>query len=268
MGWRDRWRRLRARWFVRNSRGALVLLALWPIGLLFPAPVAFGMGQVFERIEEGLAEMLDGTPFLGWLPVRDMELQPLLPGQEVMCVALGALVPCLLGYSVIRHRGRRALFALLALLAGVAVTALSAGLSYGPVNAWSWVHPPVQLGLWGALIGAALALSLPGRVIVPLLMVVLAAQVVLLNTAPQNPYFAATLQSWEQGRFIHFHGLAQWVGWLWPYAAFIYLASRIGGSDGGQPAVPPVPAPIPAPPAETSAPTPHVPTEAAPRIGP
>jgi hypothetical protein len=185
-----------------------------------------------------------------------------------MCVALGALVPCLLGYSVIRHRGRRALFALLALLAGVAVTALSAGLSYGPVNAWSWVHPPVQLGLWGALIGAALALSLPGRVIVPLLMVVLAAQVVLLNTAPQNPYFAATLQSWEQGRFIHFHGLAQWVGWLWPYAAFIYLASRIGGSDGGQPAVPPVPAPIPAPPAETSAPTPHVPTEAAPRIGP
>lgn len=264
----DRWRRLRARWFVRNSRGALVLMALWPIGLLFPAPVAFGMGQVFERIEEGLAEMLDGTPFLGWLPVRDMELQPLLPGQEVMCVALGALVPCLLGYSVIRHRGRRALFALLALLAGVAVTALSAGLSYGPVNAWSWVHPPVQLGLWGALIGAALALSLPGRVIVPLLMVVLAAQVVLLNTAPQNPYFAATLQSWEQGRFIHFHGLAQWVGWLWPYAAFIYLASRIGGSDGGQPAVPPVPAPIPAPPAETSAPTPHVPTEAAPRIGP
>ena len=148
------------------------------------------------------------------------------------------------------------------------MTALSAGLSYGPVNAWSWVHPPVQLGLWGALIGAALALSLPGRVIVPLLMVVLAAQVVLLNTAPQNPYFAATLQSWEQGRFIHFHGLAQWVGWLWPYAAFIYLASRIGGSDGGQPAVPPVPAPIPAPPAETSAPTPHVPTEAAPRIGP
>lgn len=268
LGTVERWRRLRARWFVRDSRGALVLLALWPVGLLFPAPVAFGLGQVYERLEEGLASLLADTPFLEWLPLRELDLQPLLPGVELVCVALGALVPCLLGYSVIRHRGRRALFALLALLAGVAVTALSAGLSYGPVNAWSWVHPPVQLGLWGALIGAALALSLPGRVIVPLLMVVLAAQVVLLNTAPQNPYFAATLQSWEQGRFIHFHGLAQWVGWLWPYAAFIYLASRIGGSDGGQPAVPPVPAPIPAPPAETSAPTPHVPTEAAPRIGP
>ena len=26
-----------------------------------------------------------------------------------------------------------------------------------------------------------------------------------------------SLQAWEQGRFIRFHGLAQWVGWLWPY---------------------------------------------------
>lgn len=231
----DRWRRLRARWFVRNSRGALVLLALWPVGLLFPAPVAFGMGHVVERLKDSLADWLQGAPYLQGLTVRTLELQPLLPGEEMLCVALGALVPCLLGYSVVRHRGRRALLALLALGVGIGVTALSAALSWGPANAWAWVHPPVRLGLWAALAGAALALVLPGRVIVPLLMVVLAAQVVLLNTAPPNAYFAATLQSWEQGRFIHFHGLAQWVGWLWPFVAFAYLASRVGGSDGGQP---------------------------------
>ena len=277
----DRWRRLRARWFVRNSRGALVLLALWPVGLLFPAPVAFGMGQVFERLEEGLAELLQGTPYLTWLPVRQLDLQPLLPGEEALCVALGALVPCLLGYTVIRHRGRRALFALLALLAGVAATALSTGLSFGPVNAWSWVYPPVQWGLWAALAAAALLLPVPGPACVPLLMVVLAAQVVLLNTAPQNAYYADTLQAWEQGRFIHFHGLAQWVGWCWPYAAFVYLAGRIGGSDGGQPALSveavnaladaaPQPASLPAIPAPAPEPSPPLPgaaPEAAPRIG-
>ena len=103
----DRWRRFRARWFVRNSRGALVLLALWPVGLLFPAPVAFGLGQVWERLEEGVAELLQDTPFIEWLPLRELELQPLLPGAELVCVALGALVPCLLGYTVVRHRGRR-----------------------------------------------------------------------------------------------------------------------------------------------------------------
>ena len=26
-------------------------------------------------------------------------------------------------------------------------------------------------------------------------------------------------QLWEQGRFLRFHGLSQWLGWLWPYAA-------------------------------------------------
>ena len=260
----ERGRRLRARWFVRNSRGALVLLALWPVGLLFPAPVAFGMGQVFERLEEGLADMLSGTPFLPWLPLRELDLQPLLPGEEALCVALGALVPCLLGYTVIPSRGRRALFAALALLAGIAVSALSAGLSFGPIHAWSWVTPPVQLGLRVALVAAAVLLLLPGRVCAPLLMVVLAAQVVLLNTAPQNPYYAATLQSWEQGRFIHFNGLAQWVGWLWPYVAFVYLIGRIGGPDGGQPPSPrgglsaPPPAPAVAPAADAAAPAPRI----------
>lgn len=231
----DRWRRMRARWFVRNSRGALVLLALWPVGLLFPAPVAFGLGQVYERLEEGLARLLSDTPFLEWLPLRELELQPLLPGVELACVALGALVPCLLGYSIIRHRGRRALFALGALLVGVAVSALSAGLTYGPIHAWAWISRPVELGLPVAVAAAAALLWLPVRVCVVALVVVLVAQLVMLNAAPESAYFTLTLQSWEQGRFIHFHGLAQWIGWLWPYVTLVYLLTRVVSPDGGQP---------------------------------
>ena len=41
---------LRERWFVAAQRAAaLVLLLLWPLGLLFPAPVPLGLGQVWER---------------------------------------------------------------------------------------------------------------------------------------------------------------------------------------------------------------------------
>jgi hypothetical protein len=54
---------------------------------------------------------------------------------------------------------------------------------------------------------------------------------VLLNQAPADPYFAQTLQTWEQGRFIRFHGLAQWLGWLWPYAALVYVLTRVGGRE-------------------------------------
>ena len=47
----------------------------------------------------------------------------------------------------------------------------------------------------------------------------LSVNVALVAQAPSDPYYADSLQQWEQGRFIHFHGLAQWVGWLWPFAA-------------------------------------------------
>jgi hypothetical protein len=56
----------------------------------------------------------------------------------------------------------------------------------------------------------------------------------LLNDAPASAYFAQTLQVWEQGRFIRFYGLGQWLGWLWPYATLVYVllrASRRGGAS-------------------------------------
>src|SRR5207253_3014865 len=101
----------------------------------FPASVPLGLGQVMERLEEGLASWLQDTPFLAWLPVREVELQPLVPAAELVCVALGVLIPCLLGYSIIRSAGRRAAFALAVVLVGAAFTALSAALSWGPVHA-------------------------------------------------------------------------------------------------------------------------------------
>ena len=224
----DRWSRVRARWFVPHSRGGLVLLALWPAALLFPAPVPLGLGQVLERVEQALAEALSDTPYLHWLPARDTALTALAPGTEMLCVALGLLIPCLLGFCIVRPLGRRlALVALLALLA-VAVTALSAALSWGPLHAWAWLDLPAQ---WGLLVGALLALGLafvPWRGSAALALVALGLYISALNQAPESPYFAQTLQDWEQGRFIRFHGLAQWLGWLWPYGALVYLLAQLG----------------------------------------
>lgn len=227
LGWIGRWRRLRARWFVPDARGTLVLLALWPIGLLFPPPIAYGMGQIYERAEEALARLLQGTPFLEWLPLREIEFQPLLPNAEIACVALGALIPVLLGYTAIEPRRRRLLFAALALGAGVAVSALSTLLTYGPQHAWAWVTPPVRWGLPMAALAAVLLQRRSRRLCSALLVAALLGQLALLNMAPQNPYYASTLQVWEQGRFIHFFGLAQWVGWLWPWAALVFVLARL-----------------------------------------
>ena len=71
----------------------------------------------------------------------------------------------------------------------------------------------------------------PNRVFPALLLLGLGVYLSLLNQAPENPYFSQTLQAWEQGRFIRFNGLAQWLGWLWPYAVLGYALSLIWQRD-------------------------------------
>jgi VanZ family protein len=231
LGALDRWSRFRARWFVRESRGAMVLLALWPAALLFPAAVPLGLGQVLERLETALAERLVDTPFLDWLPVRDIELQPLVPGAELLCVMLGAMAPALLAFCVIRAPRRRALLLVLVLVSGLLASALSATLSFGPQHAWAWFSPPVKGGLVLAFVLTAGALWMPPKTSAALLLLALALQLSLLNQAPTSAYFAQTLSTWEQGRFIRFHGLAQWLGWLWPYATLLYALAFIGARE-------------------------------------
>ena len=219
--------RIRERWFAPDANGALALLTLWPVAQLFPAPVPLGLGQVLERLEMTLSEALEGTPFIDWLPLRDIELQPLVPGVELLCVTLGALIPCLLGYGVIRTARQRATLAFIMLGLGVTVSALSAALSYGPQHAWAWLDLPVRVGLGLAAVLALLALPLPRRGAAAFALLAVAIHLSLLNQAPASPYFAQTLQTWEQGRFIRFHGLAQWLGWLWPYAVLAYLLTKL-----------------------------------------
>lgn len=231
MGVINRWSVFRQRWFTPDARGALALLVLWPVALLFPPAVPMGLGQVLERLEFALAEALQNTPFLDWLPLRDIELQPLVPRAELACVALGALIPCLLGYCVVRTAAKRAALASTMLLVGLLMSALSAALSYGPEHAWAWLDTPVQAGVVAAVVLAMVLLPLKGKGAALFALLAISAQLALLNQAPESAYFAQTLQTWEQGRFIRFHGVAQWMGWLWPYAVLVYLLARLFSSN-------------------------------------
>lgn len=217
------WSRFRARWFAQDAHGALVLLALWPWALLFPAAEPFGLGQLVERLERVLSDGLEGTPFLEWLPVRESPLLPLSPASETLCVAFGLLVPCLLAFSVTRPRGKRAVLVLLTALIGIGATALSSALSWGPSHAWAWLSAPVQAGIVLGLLLAGVVSGMRPRTCGVLMLVVLSLHLALLNDAPTSAYFAQTLIDWEQGRFIRFYGIGQWLGWLWPFSALIYM---------------------------------------------
>jgi VanZ family protein len=229
LGVLQRWSRFRANWFVPDARGGLVLLALWPLALLFPTSIPFGLGQVFERLQARMAGVLADTPFLEWLPMRQTELHALWPAAEWLCVVLGLLIPCLLGFCIIGQVGKRAWFLLWMCFFAVWVSALSAALSVGPEHAWAWLSAPVKAALMSALVLAVLLLWVPRRASAALALLAVGVHLSLLNQAAVSPYFEHNLFLWEQGRFIRFHGLAQWLGWLWPFATLAYLLSLLWG---------------------------------------
>ena len=60
----------------------------------------------------------------------------------------------------------------------------------------------------------------------------------LLNQAPTSAVFAQSLQIWEQGRFIRFHGLGQWLGWLWPHVTPLHVVFRVAARRRLEPETP------------------------------
>lgn len=235
-GWVDRWNALRARWFSGDAAFALALLVLWPVGLLFPAPVPLGLGQVGERLREWLLLLLQDVPWadpaLQLLAAPVVAAMPLRAITETAIVALGLLAPCLVAFSVVAPGWRRAVMVLGALTFAVAGMTLSTLLNFGPEHAGSWIGARTVPGLVVGSVLALLCTPLPRRMVAGVGLVVLTALVALVTQAPDNPYFAQSLQAWEQGRFVRFHGLAQWIGWLWPYAAVGWMLSRLSSAPG------------------------------------
>jgi len=233
----EQWQKLRERWFVARSAGGTALLVLWPVGLLIPTAVPFGLGQVTGRVEPLIVELLRDTPGEAWATAWfdgdgaavsvAAQAVSISPAAEMAIVVLGLLAPCLIAFTVAIPGGRRSLIVLGTLAVGCATTTLSTALGFGPQNALSWTTPLVLQAIVVGAVAAALLSFVPARVAAGFGLIALTALVMLVARAPADPYFALSLQGWEQGRFIHFHGAAQWVGWAWPYAGLTYLLVRL-----------------------------------------
>ncbi|WP_298835554.1 VanZ family protein [uncultured Piscinibacter sp.] len=230
LGGLERWQSVRQRWFIAGSAGGLALLLLWPLGLLFPAPVPLGLGQLWPRLQEGVRAALEGSAaqelLEPWLNT-EASLEPLTAGQELATVALGLLAPCMIALTIAQPGWRRLVLVIGAVLIGAGATTLSTAMNFGPEHALAWRTPNAAAGFaLGTLLGVGIGL-LPRRVAAGVGLVALSALVALVAHAPADPYFAQSLQAWEQGRFIRFHGAAHWIGLLWPYVALVYLLVRV-----------------------------------------
>lgn len=230
-GWLGHWTQWRRRWFSPDAGGILVLLACWPLGLLFPAPFPMGLGLSWERLQDGLVGLLLDVDWaqgmLEWVSDLPTPYERPVAAVSGLGMVLGLLAPCLLLGAVTRPGWRRAVLCLLTIATGLAMTTLAAAVNFGPGHALGWLGVEVEPALITGVGLALLTVPLGPRLLAALGIAALAILVMLVAQVPADPYFAVSLQAWEQGRFIRFHGLAQWVGWLWPFMALLALVRRL-----------------------------------------
>lgn len=216
------------RWVAPDTRFALVIILLWPWALLYPQPVAFGLGHVQERLENWLGYQLAGSPWVEWLPWHAIEPQPLLHWQVALVVAIALWLPCLLLYIAIPHWMHRLPITVILLATGILAHALGHALARGPENAWGWLWLPVQQGM---LIGVACGIFssfVPRWLSKLLILLLLLIQLPLLNDAAISAYYDNwQAQTWLPGQFIRFYGITRWLGWLWPWILLLYIVVQI-----------------------------------------
>ena len=225
-GWLYHWAQFRRNWLTADASASLVLMVLWPLALLFPVSVPLGLGQVLERLRGLLLQDFPAWQWLQNLP-PDGFFQTLSPRMEMLCVALGLMVPALLGLSVVRSLSQRFAVVLAVVLTAVLANGLSAALTYGPEHTWFWFNPQVFGGLALGGLFSILAIQLSSRWTVGLMLVTQLLLLMWVNQLNTSAYFAQTVQTWEQGRFIRFHGLTQWLNWLWPWAVLVWGVVRL-----------------------------------------
>jgi VanZ family protein len=227
---------LRKRWFTADASFGLWLLVLWPLALLTPQPVLLGTGDALASLASWASGQMQGSTVFSSVAVWLAGWQPagLSEPQQQAVPLLGMLCTGLLVLSLVTaHASTRLRMGMVLVMTttGCAATALSYAMSYGPLHAWQWLRWPHVIPL---AIGAALclcAVRLPRRWCVALALLCTLVMLSLVNQAKDDLYFMLTLKSWQQGRFIRLHGLAQWVAMLWPWVLGAYLLRRLVASD-------------------------------------
>jgi hypothetical protein len=221
---RSRLRHLRHRWFTLEAGRGLIVFALWPLAQIYPQNYLFGNGQFLPILSDRLSTWLATPVDLDGLLRNGAQLsvdQYWLT--EALITAAGTSGALLTLVCVLRAKAPRATLILAMLIAALAVKALATALLFTPENAFAWLTPGAQGGLWIGLGVASGIIFLPTpiqRYAAALLLVVALAAV---NIAPANPYFIATLETWVQGKFLNFNGAAQALSLLWPFLALWFL---------------------------------------------
>lgn len=187
---------------------ALILAGLWLFAVLFPESILFGHGSLIPWLGP-----VSGYPFT---PAEFSRVESAVTAASLF--AAGSMAMRSLDPSAPRLR-----LALLFVAIACGLRALSQAILFPPEYLWSWLTPGAQRGLGIGTVLLLLTVALPRPMRLVLIAIAVTFATVTVNFAPPNPYYLATVQDLNPGRFLNFNGLTQLVSGLWPYLVALYL---------------------------------------------
>lgn len=220
------WHEWRKDWLLPDAYGALVLVLLWLVALLYPTQIPFGLGQAWQRLSAHIGHVLADTAWADTLP--PLHYLPPTAQAESAAIAAGLLIPVLLLFAVVPRPRHRAVAWLWLMAGALLIPTLIQGLLQGATLALDWLQAPaVRTALLAATALALLCLWLPARACLWLILPALGLELLVVNTIALSDWHAALLGRWRLAGFIHFYGITRWIALLWPYMMVAYILQRI-----------------------------------------
>ena len=215
---------LRRLWFSHEASRGLIVLALWPLAQIYPQGYLFGHGQWLPVISSWLGELfsrpVDLNALLRW--GHDLTAEHYWMAESIIsaCGLAGAVLAMM---CLFRERAPKVALAGLLVATGLAAKSLASAVFFGQEHAFNWLTPGSQAGLLiGTMMLSGLAFAPPPaqRRVAGLALI---TALVVVNLAPVNPYFSATMQEWAQGKFLNLNGAAQVLSLTWPFFMLWFL---------------------------------------------
>jgi VanZ family protein len=213
---RGKLQQARRRWFRPDATALLLLVALWPLAQIHPAPMLFGNGELPRDLVAAFLGLFGSR-----LPVFDASQ---FAAAEALVTATGLLgAGMALTAGMKRHAPRLRLLLLLC-VAAMVTKAITYGHQFGPERALAWLTPGAVSGLAVGLLAAAAATSTtPPRLASVISAAALVVLLVAVNAVPPNPYHAHWLAAWQPGRLRDVAAASDWLAQAWPYALLAVL---------------------------------------------
>jgi VanZ family protein len=86
-----------------------------------------------------------------------------------------------------------------------------------------WLTPGAQAGLLLGSLAVALLITLKALAQIRIALILLVAVTILVNLAPDNPFYDSMIERWDQGRWSSLHGLILSMAYIWPLIVLVYL---------------------------------------------